>query len=66
MTVRHTSGTGRVTERFRVELTPAEARAFTEAWEYLEPLVADADEWPIATGLRRIATEWRMEGEGTE
>lgn len=64
MTVRHTSGTGRLTERVQVELTPAEARAFTETWEYLEPLVGDVDDWPIATGLRRIATEWRIDRDG--
>lgn len=57
----YTSGTGRVTERIAVELTPAEAEAFAEAWEHLEPMLGDVDDWPIATGLRRIATEWRME-----
>lgn len=58
----HIAGTGRQTERIVVELTPAEAEAFTEAWEHLEHALGDVD-WPIATGLRRISREFRLDSE---
>lgn len=58
---RHVSGTGVLTERLPVELTRAEARAFTEAWEHIAPMIGDADDWPVLTGLRRIAKAYRVE-----
>lgn len=49
------TASGVVTQRVRVELEPDEAEAFARAHEHLAELIGGDEDWPIFTGLRRIA-----------
>ena len=60
MRVEYQAGTGTVTERIRVDLTPQEADALADLHNSL--FVGKDD--PIATGLRKIATEWKLDQDG--
>lgn len=58
----YTSGTGRETERIRVEPTPEEAKALADAADALERLLGpDCQGWPLLDGLRRIRKAYRIE-----
>ena len=57
----YTSGTGRKTERIRVDLTPEEARALASLADMTEKVVGPSDGGPQLNGLRRIRSAYRIE-----
>lgn len=72
MLVEYQAQGGRPTHRHRVDLTPREMEALADLWAKGQPLryikghaslFNDGRRDPIATGLGRIALEWKLDGQ---